>query len=382
MMKIVYFGMGFLPDQNAVANREQVIAQLSKDIGYQPVLIGINRDLKHGEYKRYYINNILCYDIKYPENLKEKFFDIFIFNHTIKNILIDIDLNDIKCFIMQDYQFSNMKKIYNFLKKNQIPFIPDIMDWFVPSKDAGIVKNLIKSIDTYLRMYFFYPKLDNRICISHSFSTFFQKFGINSFVLPCTSINMKKAELNQKHYKRKKLFFAGNPGLKFEKEKLDWVIKAMHEIQMPLELYIFGIDKEDAIKNNPSINKYINNNIHFNGIQPREKCLKVLERSDFSLIIRKKSKLSIYGFSSKICESFSMGIPVLATDVGDNKLYIKDMVNGFIAYPSYNSVKEMLIKIAKLDDKEMLKLKFNIRNNNDLDYHHYLDEFNKFIQNL
>ena len=139
MMKIVYFGMGFLPDQNAVANREQVIAQLSKDIGYQPVLIGINRDLKHGEYKRYYINNILCYDIKYPENLKEKFFDIFIFNHTIKNILIDIDLNDIKCFIMQDYQFSNMKKIYKFLKKNQIPFIPDIMDWFVPSKDAGIV---------------------------------------------------------------------------------------------------------------------------------------------------------------------------------------------------------------------------------------------------
>lgn len=383
MKKIVYFGMGFLPDKNAVANRELVMAKLIEEAGYIPVLIGINRNIKLGHFEKLEINGMRCYEVCYPVTIKQKIIDNYSFVKTMKDILLDINLNEIKCFIMQDYQIRPMKLLNKFLKRNNINLIPDIMDWFSPTSDSSVFKNVFKSIDTIFRMYLFYPRLDYRICISYSFQKYFQNLNKDSVVIPCTCLsdNIQTKEI-RKTNKDKKLFFAGNPGIRFDKEKIDWVIKALYENNSNMQVYIYGIDYEQAIKHNPIIQKYITKNIVFLGHRPRKECLEKLNECDFSLVIRKKNKLSIYGLSSKISESFMSQIPVLATCVGDNPYYIKDGVNGYLADCSYESVKELLKSVEELDNQDILEMKKNLKEKNPLCYENYIQSFSKLIERL
>ena len=53
-------------------------------------------------------------------------------------------------------------------------------------------------------------------------------------------------------------------------------------------------------------------------------------------------------------ESFAAKVPVLATDVGDNKKYIKENVNGFICDP--NDVKSLVLTLTKALNCEKLKV--------------------------
>ena len=77
---------------------------LSKNSGYTPVLIGISNDVPFNSYKKYYFNDVCCYDIKYAKTALEKLKDTSVIKKTLVSILEDIGVDRIKCFIRQDYQ--------------------------------------------------------------------------------------------------------------------------------------------------------------------------------------------------------------------------------------------------------------------------------------
>ena len=383
MKKVVYFGMGFLPDKNAVAIREMVIADMLEEISFEPVLIGINKDVKLGEYKKVAYNGRVVYEVGYSQTIMEKIKDNYVFSDVIINIFQDIGVNSICAFIMQDYQYGPMQKLSKYCEKNKISFIADVMDWFVPTADASLFKNIFKSIDTYRRMYFLYPRLEKMICISRKFEDFFTKQGktVDIVVIPpvvhkVNDIIIGAEEKNGK----KQLVFAGNPGKHFDKEKLDWILKALYENKSEMILKILGADKEKTIFNNPELEKYMTENVFFIGQQEHEEVVNILRESDFSIIVRKKSKLSNYGFSSKIAEAFQYGVPVLATDVSDNSRYIKCGVNGFVCGSEYEEVKSMLEYVERLSSKDIGDMKKNAYVNSELYCDFYVESLKKIIE--
>lgn len=381
---VVYFGMGFLPDHNAVACREQALGHIAKEAGFIPVLIGVHKEVPFGEFEKNYYHCMDCYSIRYADTIAEKLKDTCVIEKTLVRILEDIGVERIKCFIMQDYQIWPMKRMARYCKANGIAFSADIMDWFTPSRDYSLIKNISKTLDTYYRMYWFYPRLDNKIYITHKFDLYFRKSKQkNTMVLPCTCKDDSLPQCGTEIGNQKiTITFAGFLGRKCEKEKLDWLVQALYDNQSAIRLNIIGITQETFEQRFPELADKITEFIHFYGYLPRPACVEILERSDFAVIVRKSSKLTEYGFSSKICEAFTHGIPVIATNTSDNAMYIKDGINGYVCDADYESVKGLLKKIETLDREEIRQMRHNVRECNPLSVSHYIDQFSAFIRNL
>lgn len=372
MKYAVYFGLGYLPDGNAVAVREQSIAAMMKLCNYTPCLIGIDNSVQACKYKRIDTDDYTMFLIHYASGIKDKTKELFTLHEVLIKICNEIGIDNIYAFIMQDHQFVPMYLMSRFCNKNGIVFIADIMDWIVPTKDESMYRNVFKTIDTFIRMKIFYKTLHRRILISHAFKDYFSNSkGINVVIPP---VFCEKGEVIDSNNSSIKIVFAGNPGKHFEKEKLDWVLKSLYEIQGNIRLTIIGINRDETINNNPDLKKYITSKITFRGRLERKTCIEELKKSDFAIIIRKKTKLSEYGFSSKISEALFYGTPVIASNVGDNRLYIKNGENGFICEPNYDSLKDIIQRISNMQRKDIDKMKSEVKEANYFSFNSYMKE--------
>jgi glycosyltransferase involved in cell wall biosynthesis len=66
------------------------------------------------------------------------------------------------------------------------------------------------------------------------------------------------------------------------------------------------------------------------------------------ILPRPLRKQAQYGFSTKLSEYLTSGVPVLLTDVSDNAMYIRDNYNGFIISP--NSLSALVSKLKWIID--------------------------------
>ena len=381
---MVYFGMGYLPDLNAVACREQALRSIIAESGYTPVLIGVSNNIPFGTFEKSEYKGATCYSIKYARTPIEKLKDVYTIKKTLVRIFDDIGVEKIKCFIMQDYQFGAMKRIKRYCRRNGIAYVADIMDWFTPTRDSSMVKNIAKTVDTYFRMHWFYPALENKIYISHKFAHHFcYGQNKNTMVLPCTCTDVAEpSDYTVEKNGNITVTFAGFLGLKCEKEKLDWIIRALYENGSTIRLNVIGISKEDFISRVPELSACITDHICFFGYLPRTECVDVLRKSDFSIIARKSNQLTEYGFSSKICEAFSHAIPVIATNNSDNGVYIKDGVNGYICDANYQSLKQVLKRVEESDRDLMVAMHEHIISDNPLSTKRYVESFVGFMESL
>lgn len=371
---IVYFGIIQFEYNNAMCQHARGIKKMIDEIGYKSVLIGVSSNVKRGTYKKI-DNNI--YIINDPQNLKERLIECILSNE-LKKIIEEIGVQCIKTFIMADFRFIPMKSIKKFCEKKGILFAVDIMDRFVSERN---IVSKIKKIDCDLRLKYLYPKVERRIYICRYYNELLGE-GNHTSVIPGVTGNR---EIKQRVYKDNiiRLVFLGSPGRKCEKEKIDWIIRGIDELNLSdkIELSLAGFEKNDFIHANYNLTQYLHNNIIFYGRITQNECFALLEKSDFSLVIRPDTTLSKYGFSTKIGEAFSCAVPVLATDTSDNKIYIKDGRNGFVCGCNYENVKDMLLRISCLSRDEINIIKNNCRTNNPLHYSYFILQFMKVVIN-
>lgn len=369
---IVYFGIIQFEYNNAMCQHARGIVKMIEGIGYRPVLIGVSSNVNRDTYKK--IDNSR-YVINDPRNLKERLIEC-ISSNELKKILQEIGTERVKTFIMADFRFIPMKLMKKFCERAGILFAIDIMDRFESEKS---IASKIKKIDCDLRMKYFYPKVERRIYICRYYNELLGK-GDHIAVIPGVCENRK---IKQQTYRDDiiRLVFLGRPGEKCEKEKIDWVIQAIDELNLSdkIELSLAGFEKNNFINNNYNLTSYIHNNITFYGRITQDKCFALLEKADFSIIVRPDTILSKYGFSTKIGEAFSCSVPVLATDTSDNKIYIEDGENGFICACNYESVKKMILRVSRLSRNEINIIKNNCRLNNPLHYSIFLQKFMRVV---
>lgn len=369
---IVYFGIIQFEYNNAMCQHARGIEKMIGGIGYKAILIGVSPNVKRGTYKK--IDNHI-YIINAPQNFKERLVEC-ISSNELKKIIKEIGPERIKTFVMADFRFIPMKSIKRFCEKKGILFAIDVMDRFVSGNN---IASKIKKIDCDLRMKYFYPKVERRIHICRYYNELLGESNHTS-VIPGVTENRK---IKQPVYMDEliRLAFLGRPGEKCEKEKIDWVIRGISELNLvdKIELSLAGFEKDDFINANYNLVQYLHNNIIFCGRITQNECISLLEKSDFSLVIRPDTILSKFGFSTKIGEAFSCGVPILATDTSDNKMYIKDGINGFICSCDYENVKNMILRIACLSRKDINNIKNNCRRNNPLDYSNFLHKFEKVV---
>lgn len=121
-----------------------------------------------------------------------------------------------------------------------------------------------------------------------------------------------------------------------------------------LNVYGYGSEKELKTLQKLIEKKNLTRTVSFKKTVPAEKVYEILCNHDLLIITRSSNIQTEYGFSTKLAEYLSTGVPVLTTKVSDNSLYLIDNENALLIEPG--DIDAMTSKIQfVLKNREVVK---------------------------
>lgn len=201
-----------------------------------------------------------------------------------------------------------------------------------------IYKSVFSTLELFLRSY------DGLICISTSIETYGKKFNPSTIRIPILTNPDLKQELSSEPYSQKESFNIGFSGsIHPDKENLLNFFKVLGDLKKNnynFTLNLCGnINKEhhNLLLEQVAEELNIRDNINYYGNLNAKELSTFLNQQHLLVIPRGYTLQNNYGFSTKLSDYLDHGKPVLVTDVSDNKLFIKDGINGFIVPTDDNS---------------------------------------------
>lgn len=383
--KIVYIGQFIPPTGNAVAQRVRANACLLRELGYDVVLVGC--DKQASEIKKIDDNEFETYVTPYPSSIVAWLKRCV----SVRDYLGIIDtLDDVEIVITCDLQTIAQSKLRSALKKRGIKYVEDTMEWIRHSRKKNI-RTLIKDIDTYFRMSKQHIKTHNIISISNYLHNYYTSKKCNSVNVPVL-IDYYADKWNvDKEYapnEVRTVVYAGDAGSIGYKERLDKVVLCACELYRkgkPMRVEMIGVDRDAFVNQCPDIaaDKDFDNVAVFYGRQSHEFCLQKIKTADASILIRENSLEMQAGFPTKLSESLRLGVPPMITNVGGYDRFIKDGVDCFFVKDTENeTVFEVLESFLNLTDDELMQIHKNCENNKSFHYMSYADSVKDFISKL
>lgn len=369
--KVLYLGGFELPDLNAAAQRVIAIAKTIRLIGCDVEFIGVtNHDREVGRERQF--EGFRYTSVKYPQSIKEWLY------HITKFLPLEtLDKNKPDVVILYNFPAYSQKRIIKYCKKRKIKVIADITEWYLT--EGYTLRDIIKRFDTKQRMCNYNFRVDGIIAISRYLYDYYRT-KVPTVYVPAT-VDLSEEKWNRNIHsgivtKPIKLVYAGSPGSGF-KDKLDTIVRSISG-RDDFILNIVGITKGQY--DNTFTYNATYTNITFCGRVSHENALKIISNSDFDVIIREDNLATKAGFPTKFVEAYSCGVPVIATPSSNIKDYLKNGENGFLIDEN-QSFDQVLDKISKMSDNELLLIKKNAMSIYDFDYHNYINEIEKILGN-
>lgn len=198
------------------------------------------------------------------------------------------------------------------------------------------VKKLIyKSTFSFLEIFLgFYNGL---ICISTNIERYGKKFNNSTLRIPILTNPEMKMEFSNKNYSHKNTFNIGFSGsIQPDKENLLNFFEVLGKLKKNNFSFVFNLcgylKKEhndllfDYIAHDQNIKEHVNYYGNLNALELNT----FLNQQQLLVIPRGFTLQNNFGFSTKLSDYLNHGKLILLTDVSDNKLFIKDGINGFI----------------------------------------------------
>lgn len=385
---IIYFGGFELPDKNAAAQRVVSISKSLRDFGYKVILYGSNKNLFEDDgivILESNLQGIKMREQAYPRHIKQWIKYLIMCQSQIRIIE---GYSDIAAIICYNYPALPLWGLNQYCKRKGIKLIADVTEWYAFS-NKSFPLNLIKNIDTKLRMEFVQTRLNNIICISKYNYEYYNSKVANCVLIPGTidKNDAKWTELSD--YVPGiplTLGYAGDPGPKCVKERLDLLISTVcelneegfycHLITAGFEQSLFELDYPQ-IKNKPHYNECI----HYNGKLSHQDCLELIRNVDFTIIAREDKRVTRAGFPTKLSESFACGTPVISTPSSNISDYIVNGENGFVTDGFlYEDIKKCIKKAISIPRERLLEMHTITMQNNPLNYAKFNVDIKRLIE--
>lgn len=365
---ILYLGGFELPDKNAAAQRVMSNAKLLRELGFEVTLVGVAKD-KDG--LNGYYDGFNCISIPYPQKI----------NEWLKQILTFISKEEIKSYspkyvVLYNFPAIASLRILHFCHKNGIKVVHDLTEW--EQTDGFSPRNMIKRIDTQLRMHYCMKKMDGVIAISKYLYNYYKDLTTTILIPPTIDLTDPKWCRGRDLMANKPitLVYAGSPGVK-SKDRLDYIINAVAKYPH-FRLNIVGITQEQYEGSYGPIDSSIKNT-QFMGRLSHKDALKAICSADFQMLIRENTLKNTAGFPTKFVESISCCTPLIATltsNIGD---YLEDGVNGFVVDKT-NTIEDVLGKISNMSADSLILMKQKCRDFKKFDFHYYKNDFEKLFK--
>lgn len=397
---ILYVGGFELPDKNAAAQRCVSNAKIFREIGYEVVFLGFDKQINVKQTLRK--KEFFGFDswaIPYPQTGKQWLKYITSFNE-VDNLVKREYKGQVFVVICYNYPAISQYRIKRLSKKLGIYAVADVTEWYGVSGN-NLLHKTIKLLDTVLRMRVVNPMMDALITTSPYLSEYYKKNNINYVELP-TLYDLEQLSQYRKHDAEEKisppvLMYAGSP---FEvvsaskdrnkvKERLDILINIMFSlsaIDINFVLNIFGITEEDYLKVYPEDTfklDALRKKVFFKGRKPHGDILENIVSSDFTVFFRDVNRVTQSGFPSKFSESISCGTPVITNFISNIGPYMVAGKNCFlIDINNENLWFEQIKSVLSLDEERIVEAKQYCFDSNVFDYRNYVATVNKFIKKL
>lgn len=380
---IIYIGGFELPDKNAAAQRVIGNAKILRKLGYNVILIGVDKSLSVNttfEKTKSEYEGFTYYTINYPVSTK----DWISYISNIKPIY-NLARTNPYCIIAYNYPALALYKLYLYCKRKKIILIGDCTEWYEAS-NGNIIKRAIKVTDTFFRMRFLHPKLNGLIVISRYLNDYYQNKAMKVIQIPpLVDLNMKKW---RQPIDRKSdtitLTYVGSPGTG-KKDRIDIIIKTLINIydnfKLDFNFNIIGISNIEYTESfKDKIPSHIEDKIKFKGRISHIEALKEIINSDFEIFIRDINLTNNAGFPTKYVESISCGTPVI-TNLSSNidDYFINDKNGIILDYTTTESLFNSLHKALNTNHEKINEMKKYCKSSSIFDYNKYLFQLKEFL---
>lgn len=379
MKKALIVTEDYFPYGSATASRILAFCRLFIDVGYDIYVLSLHG---HGSLN----HNQIEYDI--ISGSDKTSIETFIGDNRIIDRLRKYLNNNTVDFIFGVSIHVKYNKILKLCKDRKIPLILEQCEWYdVSSYKLGKIDYRYLRFTNNIKHN--YGKANGIIVISKFLEKHFSIQNKNVIRIPSiTDVMDKKCNVNNKHEKIR-IVFAGS--VSKSKELLKPILEALissKEFLSKIQFNIYGINEHQLllnIDNDKELLNKVRNSITINGFIPQTQIEDKLKESDYSIFIRQKRRSSNAGFPTKLCESMSIGTPVITNDTGDIITYIRDGINGFICKDNTKeSIIEVFDRILRLNNDEYAQIRDNARKTAEehFDYRNYKKQILSFIDNV
>jgi glycosyltransferase involved in cell wall biosynthesis len=228
---------------------------------------------------------------------------------------------------------------------------------------------------------------DGAIVISVNIEKWVKRYNRNTIRIPIlTDFDEISNRVLVKSNKQVDTFVVGYMGsINQKKDGVDFLLTAINKLNQEdynIILNMYGPGKRDELVFLQNLlNKQENSSVFFKGNLPYAELINKYTEHDLLVLPRPYSKQGNYGFSTKLADYLASGIPVLATDISDNSLYIKNKVNGFlIKTADLIYLDKVIVDIMENKHLSSIGRKGRETAQDYFDYRHYSNSLYKFLQ--
>lgn len=355
---ILYVGGFQLPDKNAAALRVLSNAKAMRKLGYEVIFVNALIESDKKKLQCVYYDRFKC--IEYKREKQSEYLT------SCKRIISLLRKTRAGILIAYNYPAIALNKLRNYCNKNNIKCIADVTEWYIPT--GRLIFRLIKGFDSEYRMRFVLPRMDGVIAISEYLYIYYHDRVKTIKIPPLVDKDENKWKVNYPCWHDEVRFvYAGTPSA--QKERLDLIVDIVENAKTEkiIQLNVIGVTEEQF--NDMYNTTYRGNHVKFWGRVSNSQVIRIIMESDWSIILREKNKVVQAGFPTKVSETISCGIPIIANRFSNISDYLNDS----------NSI---LIEDIDSFDGRIIEKCINKRCFVDsmmFDYRNYIEEFKKLL---
>lgn len=346
MARVLYIGWSGLPE-TAAGIRVYQIAKVLREAGNEVIFLCLSQPTaeKQDEIEydgfRYILKEQSKSKIKNVENIFCGCADFCVIKDTIVTEKPDT-------VIVYNEKERLTEKIIAFCHSRGITVGADATEWYELSRSKKWNYVVAKNVDYRIRTMD--SRLDYIISISPFLTAYYQSRGCKNVIEIPPIMDCVKSEIVPTSNRIRHMVYAGAPAQKDLILPYLTAIKGINNEQIKIVADIVGVTKEQ-VGTLLQIDDPEKIGIIAYGRVSHEECVKVIEKADFSILFRENLRYAKAGFSTKLSESLSLGIPVLCNAVGGADEIIKDGFNGIkIEGCDSASIMKAIERILLLDE--------------------------------
>lgn len=349
-LRIVFISSGLYPESGAATNRHLAYSKGLVQLGHEVQFLLLSRQSWKEETVEFDGIKFTCLN-RSSNDTSSKIKKAIIHLQTIRNVkktIKELNTKDpISALIILNTSISILWPLINYGRKLDLKIIHERTEYPSEVRKKGILGQL----DLQIYLKYLVKKFDGLYVINNALKKYFSKIANLKIRIVNMVVDPARFNVEKDNCTSGKIFITYCGTLNERKDGVCTLIKSFALISneffsVTLQLIAPLTDEKTKQEIDKLISDLgIQNRVVFTGQKTRNEIPMLLKKSDLLVLARPKNKQAEGGFPTKLGEYLASGVPVVVTDVGEIKSFLKDNVNAFIAEP--DSIDEFSKKLRE-----------------------------------